>query len=128
MITRATIIKRRVKINFLFFIFIKIMFIRHNNNNNIVFIKKVTQINLFIKYQLIAINHSKINIHFFDRCRNSLSLNKYCYKIKTRQIFNRNRNFFDKIIIHQMIFVKSKTINRKIINNKITIIEIFKIN
>ena len=126
-ITRATIIKRHVKINFLFFIFIKIVFIRYNNNNNNVFIKKTIQIDLFIKYRLIAINHSKINIHFIDRRRNSSSLNKYRYKIETRQIFNCNRNFFDKIIIHQMNFVKNKIIN-KIINNQITIIKTLKIN
>ena len=120
--------QRRVKISFLFFIFIKIVFIHYNNNNNNnVFIKKTIQIKLLIS-QLIAINYSKINIYFINRRRNSSSLSKYCYKIKTRQIFNRNRNFFDKIIIYQMIFVKNKIINRKIINNKITIIEIFKIN
>ena len=84
MITRATIIKRRVKINFLFFIFIKIVFTRHNNNNNNVFIKKITQIDLFIKHRLIAINYSKINIHFINRRRNSSSLSKYRYKIETR--------------------------------------------
>ena len=123
------IIKRRVKINFLFFIFIKIMFIHYNNNNNNnVFIKKIIKTKSIFNHQLIAINHSKINTHFFDRRHNSSSLSKYCYKIKTRQIFSNNRNFFDKIIIRQIIFVQNKIINRKNINRKITIIETFKIN
>ena len=122
-ITRqTTIIKRRVKIYFLFSIFIKIVFTRYNNNNN-VFIKKIIKTKSIFNHQLIAINHSKINTYFFDRCRNSSSLSKYCYKIKTRQIFNRNRNFFDKIITYQMIFAQNKNINRKI-----TKIEIFKVN
>ena len=85
-ITRQiTIIKRCVKINFLFSIFIKIVFIRYNNNNdnNNVLIKKTTQIESFIKHQLIAINYSKTNIYFIDRCCNSSLLSKHRYKIKT---------------------------------------------